>query len=152
MYSRFASIATILAFIVVLLGAFTRLSDAGLGCPDWPGCYGKLVVPHTAHAMKEAQQTYPAIPLETPKAWAEMIHRYFAGTLGLFILLLAIWGTIRYLRNLNQPIITPWILVGLVIFQAALGMWTVTLKLLPDVVTAHLLGGMFITALLYWLS
>ena len=152
LYSKLARIALFLAFVVILLGAYTRLRDAGLGCPDWPGCYGKLVVPHTAHAVQAAQQAYPNIPLETPKAWAEMVHRYFAGTLGIFILILALWGSIRRFKNHSQPIFVPWLLLGFVIFQAALGMWTVTLKLLPDVVTAHLLGGMIIAALLYWLS
>ncbi len=144
LYSKLARVALFLAFVVILLGAYTRLRDAGLGCPDWPGCYGKLVVPHTAHAVQAAQEAYPNIPLETPKAWAEMVHRYFAGTLGIFILILALWGSLRRFKNHTQPIFVPWLLVGFVIFQAALGMWTVTLKLLPDVVTAHLLGGMII--------
>ncbi len=152
LYSKFVRVALCLAFFVVLLGAYTRLSDAGLGCPDWPGCYGKLVVPHAVPAVEAAQKAYPSIPLETPKAWAEMVHRYFAGSLGLFIFGLAIWSTARRYKNSSQPIVTPWLLVGIVIFQAALGMWTVTLKLLPDVVSAHLLGGMLITALLYWLK
>ncbi len=152
LYSKCARLATVLALLVILLGAYTRLSDAGLGCPDWPGCYGKLVLPHNTAALKQAQKTFPATPIEPHKAWAEMVHRYFAGSLGLLIVVLAVWGSLRRTKGLNQPLITPWLLVGLVIFQAALGMWTVTLKLLPDVVTAHLLGGMCIAALLYWLS
>lgn len=134
---RFAYFAVFLALIVVILGAYTRLSDAGLGCPDWPGCYG--------HWRVEANAIAPA------KAWAEMIHRYAAGTLGLLILVLGILGLIRR-RDANQPILIPLLLIGLVIFQAALGRWTVTLQLLPVVVMGHLLGGLTILALLWILA
>ncbi len=152
LYSKCARIATIFALIVILLGAYTRLTDAGLGCPDWPGCYGKLVVPKNIAAIQEAQKAFPQIPLVTAKAWAEMVHRYFAGTLGILIAVLAVWGIRRRQQKLNQPLWTPGILVGLVIFQALLGMWTVTWKVLPTVVSAHLLGGMVIVACLHWLN
>jgi cytochrome c oxidase assembly protein subunit 15 len=129
--------ATLLAFCVVGLGAYVRLADAGLGCPDWPGCYGHLVgVPDAAAAAA----AFPERPLETAKAWKEMLHRYAAGMLGLLILGLAISAW----RNAGAGP-RPWRetgLVALVIFQALLGMWTVTLLLKPVVVTAHLLGGM----------
>lgn len=125
-----ARIALLLAFIVVILGAFTRLSDAGLGCPDWPGCYGHF---------------YPEHVIDPAKAWAEMIHRYAAGTLGLLILCIAIGSLIK---RKALSVAVPLALVVLVIFQAALGMWTVTLQLLPVVVMGHLLGGMTIFALL----
>lgn len=124
MYSRlrnFTLIVSGLAFFVVLLGAYTRLKDAGLGCPDWPGCYGKLIAP----------------PDE--KAWIEMIHRYVASSLGLLIVMLAIW---RF--NLISTF-----LVALVIFQGMLGMWTVTLGLYPVVVMGHLLGGFALLATLW---
>ena len=150
-YFRLALLATGLAFIVVILGAFTRLSDAGLGCPDWPGCYGQITVPHTQAALQNAAKAYPALIVEKNKAWAEMIHRYFAGFLGLIILVLAIWALARKKKYSAQPIAVPLCLLALVIFQAALGMWTVTWKLLPLVVMGHLLGGMAILGMLWWL-
>ncbi len=135
-----------LALVVILLGAFTRLTDAGLGCPDWPGCYGYLVVPHEdLHPIAEAR--FPERPVEMAKAWAEMTHRYVAGTLGLCIFALAVLAW----RRPGAPRRLPLALVGLVIFQAALGMWTVTLNLLPLVVMGHLIGGFSILALLFLL-
>src|SRR3990167_7607584 len=83
---RLVSSSIVLAMLVILLGAYTRLTDAGLGCPDWPGCYGFLKVPEQAHHIEQAQALYPERPVESHKAWNEMIHRYFAGTLGLLIL------------------------------------------------------------------
>lgn len=151
-YFVLASIAVVLAFCVILLGAYTRLKDAGLGCPDWPGCYGQLTVPHTTAEIQKADQLFPQTPVEPVKAWAEMVHRYFAGTLGLLILALAIFALKRRSKLPEQPLFVPLLLVGVVIFQAALGMWTVTLKLLPLVVMGHLLGGMTILALLWWLT
>lgn len=131
--------ATLLAFCVVGLGAYVRLSDAGLGCPDWPGCYGHLVgVPDAAVAAA----AFPERPLETAKAWKEMFHRYAAGALGLLILGVALSAWAAWRRERGSR---PWLetgLVALVLFQALLGMWTVTLLLKPAVVTAHLLGGM----------
>ena len=127
-----ALIALSFAFIVVMLGAYTRLTNAGLGCPDWPGCYGHLV---------------PVTSIEPAKAWTEMIHRYAAGTLAGCILFFAMAS----LRLQPRFRLIPWILVATVVFQALLGMWTVTLKLLPMVVMGHLLGGLTILALLcYW--
>ena len=139
--------ATLLAFCVVGLGASVRLADAGLGCPDWPGCYGHLVgVPDSAAEQAAAATAYPDRPVDAGKAWKEMLHRYAAGTLGLLILGLAISA---WRRAGDGP--RPWRetgLVGLVLFQALLGMWTVTALLKPLVVTAHLLGGMATWALL----
>lgn len=151
-YAYLALFATLLALVVIMLGAYTRLKDAGLGCPDWPGCYGQLTVPHTQAEVIEATQMFPAEPVEASKAWAEMVHRYFAGTLGLFILALAIWAVVRRGQGKTQSIALPILLLLLVLFQAALGMWTVTLKLLPLVVMGHLLGGMTIAALLWALT
>jgi len=154
---RLALFAVGFAGVVVVLGAWTRLSDAGLGCPDWPGCYGFLTVPQgdAAHAL--AASRFPEAPVEAAKAWWEMIHRYFAGTLGLLILGLA-GLSIRARRQWQQdpighqrlPLGLPLLLLALVICQAAFGAWTVTLKLWPQVVTAHLLGG-FATLALLWL-
>ena len=150
-YFRLAFLVAALALIVVLLGAVARLKDAGLGCPDWPGCYGQITVPHSKVALQKATQSYPDIPVEEKKAWAEMIHRYFAGSLGLLIFILASWALVRRKKHKTQPIIIPLCLIGLAIFQAVLGMWTVTWKLLPLVVMGHLLGGLSILGLLWWL-
>lgn len=144
--------ATLLTFVVVGLGAYVRLSDAGLGCPDWPGCYGHLVgVPNQPHEHVAAQEAFPHSPVEPGKAWKEMIHRYFAGTLGLLILAICVLAW-RHRRELPYSPLLPTLLVGVVGFQAALGMWTVTLLLKPAIVTAHLLGGMTTLALLVVLS
>lgn len=132
-----ALITSCLALIVIVLGAYTRLTDAGLGCPDWPGCYGQWIV-----------QADMDPNMNTTKAWTEMIHRYFAGSLGLLILTLSLYTV--YQRKTFS--LLPIALVGLVIFQALLGMWTVTLKLLPLVVMAHLLGGLAILAGLWWIT
>ena len=147
---RLVTTACLLAMIVVVLGAYTRLTNAGLGCPDWPGCYGYLVVPHGAQELAQAHSAFPTSPVETAKAWTEMIHRYCAGTLAL--LLVAIAGVALWQRKkTGHPLTIPLTLIALVIFQAALGMWTVTLKLLPIVVMAHLLGGVAILSLLWTL-
>lgn len=151
-YYRLALFTTLLALVVVMLGAYTRLSDAGLGCPDWPGCYGHLTVPQTANELQKVQQTFPGETVVPAKAWKEMIHRYFAGTLGVLIVILALWGTVRRFNNPKQPIVVPLLLIGLVVFQAVLGMWTVTWKVLPLIVSAHLLGGIFIAGLLWYVA
>ena len=137
--------ATVLAFFVVGLGAFVRLSDAGLGCPDWPGCYGHLVgVPDEAQEMAKAAHAFPGKPVHVGKAWKEMIHRYAAGALGLLVLAIAIsaWHRQRAWASAENG------LLALVVLQAALGMWTVTLLLKPVIVTLHLLGGMATWAML----
>lgn len=150
MLKKLAVISALLAFVVVVFGAFVRLSDAGLGCPDWPGCYGHIAVPQSAIARQSALQNFPNKTIEPAKAWLEMIHRYLAGTLGLLILAMAIlsWRN----RHNGASIVLPTLLVGLVGFQAALGMWTVTLLLKPVIVTLHLLGGMATLSLLVWLA
>lgn len=144
-----ATIAIFLTMGVILLGAYTRLTDAGLGCPDWPGCYGFLKVPQKAHHVEAALQAFPERPLEPHKAWNEMIHRYFAGSLGLLIAAMFFVA----LFNRASPKVLPSVLLALVVFQAALGMWTVTLNLLPLVVMGHLLGGFSLLCLLamHWL-
>ncbi|USQ14112.1 COX15/CtaA family protein [Legionella lytica] len=140
--------AVLLSLLVVMLGAYTRLTDAGLGCPDWPGCYGRMVLPSAQSSLQEAQTTYPQIPIESRKAWTEMFHRYAAGTLGLLIFFIGFSMLRKRLQGFNLPWHLPAALLILVVFQAALGMWTVTLKLLPVVVMGHLLGGMLIVACL----
>jgi cytochrome c oxidase assembly protein subunit 15 len=144
------AVALLLAFCVVALGAYVRLSDAGLGCPDWPGCYGHLTVPQAAHEHAAAAQAFPGKPVEAPKAWKEMIHRYAAGTLGLLILAIFIGAWRREQRAQHSPL-APSLLLATVVFQALLGMWTVTLLLKPVIVSAHLLGGMTTLSLLLFI-
>lgn len=141
--------ASFFALGVIALGAFTRLLDAGLGCPDWPGCYGHLVVPMNHNIQNALNTQYPATPLITYKAWAEMIHRYFVGGLSIFILviIIAILGNKIIRRKSN--IIYACTLVILLVYQIILGQLTVTLKLLPLVVSQHLLGGFFILSTLW---
>ena len=136
-----------LAAVVIILGAYTRLTDAGLGCPDWPGCYGNLTVPLSDEKVDAANAAYPERPVEAFKAWNEMIHRYFAGTLGLCIAAIAFVAFRQ--RKQGTPFKLPLLLLGLVTFQAALGMWTVTLNLLPVVVMGHLLGGFSVLSCLF---
>ena len=128
-------VAVVLAFVVVVMGAYVRLSDAGLGCPDWPFCYGRPVPADIADSHALA------------KAWKEMGHRYLAGTLGLLILALALaaWRLRR-----SAPLAAS--IVVVVIIQATLGAWTVTMLLKPAIVTAHLIGGMTTLSLLAWLA
>ncbi len=143
--------ATCLALVVVVLGAFTRLVDAGLGCPDWPGCYGQLLWPNDAEEIARADALFPEAPVETDKTWPEMVHRYFAGGLALVIAGLA-WIGWKNVERPGHPFRLPILLLFLVIWQAMFGMWTVTLKLWPQIVTLHLLGGMSIFSLLWVLT
>jgi len=140
-----ARVACLCAFAVIVLGAYTRLSDAGLGCPDWPGCYGNLIVPDQA---EQANEAYPERPLEQAKAWKEMVHRYAASSLGLLILVMAFLSWTKS-SLANMRLFTSALLL-LVIFQGMLGMWTVTLLLKPVIVLSHLLGGLSILSLLFW--
>lgn len=148
---RLAFAATLLALMVVILGAYTRLNDAGLGCPDWPGCYGFLTVPESHDAVRQANEAFPHRPVEAAKAWAEMTHRYFASTLGFIIVVISILSIINR-KHHNHPLKLPLTLLGLVIFQGMLGMWTVTMSLFPPVVMSHLLGGFTTLTLLFLLS
>ena len=146
---RLALCATAVALLVIVLGAFTRLVDAGLGCPDWPGCYGHLLWPTQPEQIAAANQAWPDAPVQVEKAWPEMVHRYAASSLGLFcIALVAV--ALRHRRTAGQPLKLPLALLVFVIVQGLFGMWTVTLKLWPQVVAAHLLGG-FATLAMLWL-
>lgn len=149
-YRNLILLALILTFGVVSLGAYVRLSDAGLGCPDWPGCYGKLTPHLAADAINAELAERPDGPVSHAKAWKEMVHRYFAGTLGLLVLGVAVQGW-RVRRETDSGLVLPMLLLGLIVFQALLGMWTVTKLLKPLVVTGHLLGGMATMSLLLWL-
>jgi len=146
---RLVFVSILLAIIVVTLGAYTRLTHAGLGCPDWPGCYGLLDVPETSQQISMAEQAFPERPVEPEKAWNEMIHRYFAGSLGLLILAIAFLSVKN--RGQGMPVFLPLVILAVVIFQAALGMWTVTMMLMPIIVMGHLLGGFTTLCLLFLL-
>ena len=143
-FRRLAFGVAVLAFVVVVLGAWVRLTGAGLGCPDWPGCYGRLVIGPDGSRLGAA--------VEGGKAWREMVHRYAAGALGLGILALAVIAVRNRRRGAGGPVALPVALVALVALQAALGAWTVTLRLQPAVVVAHLLGGMAVLGLLWRLG
>ena len=147
---------TVITLALVMLGAFVRLTNAGLGCPDWPGCYGKLSPSLAADQIEAAEAEAPAGPVSLPKAWKEMVHRYLASLVGVMILAIAwrAWrarpeeriGAIRTRAGL------PFAIVLLVVLQGLFGKWTVTLLLKPVIVTLHLLGGMALLALLTWLA
>lgn len=136
-----------LTFDLILFGAFTRLTDSGLGCPDWPGCYG-AASPVGAHAdISAAQEAMPTGPVTHRKAWIEMIHRYLATGVGVLIIVMAIGSWVERRRLALSPWWASATLVWVCI-QGAFGAWTVTWKLYPAIVTAHLLGGLILLALL----
>ena len=139
------SVSVVVALVVVVLGTYTRLVDAGLGCPDWPGCYGQLVVPSTDADIAAAEARFPSTPIDQAKAWTEMIHRYLATSLGIVII-----GIVVVAWYYKSSMRFPLILLALVILQGVFGAWTVTLKLWPQVVVAHLLGGFSTLLLLWW--
>lgn len=149
LFHRIGQLTLVLTFIVVVLGAFVRLSDAGLGCPDWPGCYGHIGVPESQHELSAAEANFGQT-VEPAKAWKEMIHRYVASTVGFLILIMCCLAAFRR-KNVTQPLWSPLALLCLVIFQGLLGMWTVTLLVKPIIVSAHLIGGMSTLGLLWWI-
>lgn len=145
MFRNLTLFSLVLAFCVMAMGAYVRISDAGLGCPDWPGCYGKMIVeePQIAEALRQT-------PFDAAKAWKEMIHRYLAGALGVSVLILA--GLVfRVRENRGKAIALTYASLALVVGQALLGMWTVKFLVMPAIVTAHLMAGFVTLALLYWL-
>ncbi|MCA1777873.1 MAG: COX15/CtaA family protein [Xanthomonadaceae bacterium] len=156
--------ATAFTLLVIVAGAWVRLTDAGLGCPDWPGCYGMPTWPEAPEHVDQANAEWGHLrPVDSGKAFREMLHRYLAGLLGFLVLALAVVAWRNHQRNhqsgcgdvepsVSIPRVLPGLILLLVIFQAALGMWTVTLLLKPAIVTAHLIGGMTTFALLFWLS
>ncbi len=150
-FRRVALAATLLCAIVVVVGAWVRLTNAGLGCPDWPGCYGHLHPAQLVDRAGEISAANPDRPFDYRKALNEMVHRYIVGALALLVLALAALSVANR-RDPGQPRVLPWVLVVLLALQALLGMWTVTLLLKPLVVTLHLLGGLATLALLWWLA
>lgn len=148
--SKLGLFASFFALGIIALGAFTRLIDAGLGCPDWPGCYGMLTVPVSEMARETVATQYPNVHLVVHKAWTEMIHRYFVGG-GLSILILAIVSKIFMQRECRsrKNVISAILLLLLMVYQVLLGRLTVTLKLLPIVVSQHLVVGFSILSMLW---
>ena len=146
---KLAGFGVLFALLVVSVGAYTRLADAGLGCPDWPGCYGFLTVPDQIEDVELAETRYPGAPVEFVKAWWEMGHRYIAGALLVLVFSMLVMAY-RGREREDTPLALASVLMVIILCQAAFGAWTVTLKLWPQVVTAHLLGG-FTTLSLIWL-
>lgn len=146
---RLAGFGVLFALLVVSVGAYTRLADAGLGCPDWPGCYGFLTVPDQVEEISVAETRYPDAPVEFVKAWWEMGHRYIAGALLVLVFSMLVMAY-RGREREDTPLTLASVLMVIILCQAAFGAWTVTLKLWPQVVTGHLLGG-FTTLSLIWL-
>lgn len=145
-YRRLTHLATILALVVVILGAYLRMTDAGLGCSDWPGCYGQLTVSSAEVNGAQVNAMSPDQPLEAGNALNQMAHRYAAGALGLLILMLV---GIGWWYKRHRAILST--LAALFVFEALLGMWTVTMLLKPLVLTAHLLGGLAVLSMLWWI-
>ena len=146
-----ALLTLFLTFDLVMFGAFTRLTDSGLGCPDWPGCYGSATPVGARAHIAEAQSAMPTGPVTHGKAWVEMIHRYLATSVGVLILVLAASSWRMFLKNRPQTTLNPWwptLTLVWVCIQGAFGALTVTMKLFPAIVTLHLLGGLILLALL----
>jgi cytochrome c oxidase assembly protein subunit 15 len=147
MYNKIIKISFFLAIFVVIMGAYTRISNAGLSCPDWPGCYGKIIVPNEIDGTEiEGYER----PLEVAKAWKEMIHRYAASILGLMVFVILIL-TISGKQQLYQSIYLPSFTAFFILLQGLFGAWTVTLLLHPVIVTTHLIGGFITVLLITWL-
>ena len=152
LFRRLTLAALLICLVLIPLGAYVRLSDAGLGCPDWPGCYGHIGVPMKDHHIEAANAAYPERPVEVHKGWKEMIHRYIATALGLIIIALCVVGWRG--RKVGLPWKLPLLMLFWVLMQGALGAFTVTWKVMPLIVTAHLLGGLGMISLtwLLWLQ
>ena len=151
-YRRLVEVTLVLTLCLIMLGAWVRLTDAGLGCPDWPGCYGKLTPTMASEHIEKAVEAQGGEhgPVSLGKAWREMIHRYIAAGLGLLIIAIAVMAW-RKRQELGQSAWLATSLVGVVILQGLFGKWTVTLLLKPAIVTGHLIGGMLTFSLLLWL-
>ena len=150
-YRKLVWLTTFLVFDLIMFGSFTRLTDSGLGCPDWPGCYGTSNPIHAGADIAAAEAAMPTGPVTEMKAWIEMVHRYFAMAVGALIVALNIlaWAKRRQLGH------SPWAATGLlalVCVQGAFGAWTVTMKLMPLMVTIHLLLGIALLSSLGWLA
>ena len=143
------SVTLFLTFDLIVFGAFTRLSDSGLGCPDWPGCYGESSPFAASHPIALAQSLMPTGPVTQVKAWVEMIHRYAAMVVG-FLIVVQVVSAWRWRKQDGVGVALPLLTLFWVCLQGAFGAWTVTMKLQPIIVSGHLIGGMVLAALLQW--
>ena len=147
---RLAWVTAFFTFDLIVFGGFTRLTDAGLGCPDWPGCYDKANPLLAAHDIRAAEALMPTGPVTMAKAWIEMVHRYLAMGVGILIIVLVAWSWLRVRRGGRASPRLATAALALVCLQGAFGAWTVTMKLQPVIVTTHLLLGMSLLAILVW--
>lgn len=150
-YRKLVFLTWFLTLDLIMFGAFVRLTDSGLGCPDWPGCYGSVTPIGALDSIRQAAQVMPDGPVTLPKAWIEMIHRYVGALLG-FLIILITWMSWRYRNKFEYSPRLAVVTLLAVCLQGAFGAWTVTMKLMPLIVTAHLLGGMSLLALMTWLA
>jgi cytochrome c oxidase assembly protein subunit 15 len=151
-FQKLAWVTAFLTFDLILFGGFTRLTDSGLGCPDWPGCYGHSNAISAGESIRAAESAQPTGPVTMGKAWVEMVHRYFALAVGVLIVVLMGLAWRRRFRDRSRSAVLATMVFAWVCLQGAFGAWTVTQKLQPIIVTAHLLGGMTLLALLVWLA
>ncbi|HJW56424.1 MAG TPA: COX15/CtaA family protein, partial [Burkholderiaceae bacterium] len=155
-YRKLVWVTLFLTFDLIMFGAFTRLTDSGLGCPDWPGCYGQANPFQSHAAIRAAEAIMPTGPVTIMKAWIEMLHRYLAMSIGVLIISMMVIAWLKWLRSARtNATFAPWyptLLFGFVCLQGAFGAWTVTMKLQPIIVTTHLLLGISLLALLAWLA
>ena len=143
--SKLSFLGAFFTLFVISLGAWVRLTDAGLGCPDWPGCYGLLTTPDTVDELAKAKENYPGANIDVGKAWREMLHRYVAGLLGLYVFFVT-YISVKYSeKNYTLPVLIS----ILIIVQAIMGMLTVTMLVKPTIVTTHLFFGMLTATLLF---
>jgi cytochrome c oxidase assembly protein subunit 15 len=150
-YRKLVFATWFLTLDLIMFGAFVRLTDSGLGCPDWPGCYGKITPIGAGDHIRQALQAMPLGPVSFPKAWIEMVHRYVGSLLGLMIITIVIMAW-RYRKQLGHTPRLAIVTLIAVCLQGAFGAWTVTHQLMPLVVTSHLLGGMCLLSLMTWLA
>ncbi len=150
-YRKLVFLTWFLTLDLIMFGAFVRLTDAGLGCPDWPGCYGQLSPAGAATHIQQAFEAMPHGPVSFSKAWIEMVHRYVGALLGMLIIAIS-WMAWRHRKVLGHSPALAGATLAAVCLQGAFGAWTVTMKLMPLIVTAHLLGGMALLAMMTWLA
>jgi cytochrome c oxidase assembly protein subunit 15 len=150
-YRRLIFLTWFLTLDLIMFGAFVRLTDSGLGCPDWPGCYGQVTPIGAMAEILAAEQVMPDGPVTIPKAWIEMVHRYVGALLGLLIIIFTAMAW-RWRDIIGRTPWLPTVTLVAVCIQGAFGAWTVTLMLMPIIVTIHLLGGMTLLGLMTWLA
>lgn len=151
-FQRINLLTVTLCFVLVVMGAYVRLSNAGLSCPSWPGCYGEVVVPHQPGQIVRDDLRYPGRPVQQVKAWKEMIHRYLAGVVSLFVLLMAGLAILAARsRRPGIPLVLPHVILGIIVVQVVFGALTVVWEVEPIIVTTHLMLGLTTLALLWWM-